>query len=201
MNDNDWAAMKQRFEEIAKNAEYIRRGEVDIWYDKAGHFCDVIWLTAMTFFTSTENQEVMSLIDDDNNLYGFKIDPVEWMGDGNGGYTTVNLRSRLGRAEANGHQDSGPDGRNTADGSGEYDSPMEKGIINAKYDNNAHSFDVFWAGGYARYVATANDHIEALVDTSGVLCGFRVINIDRMSDDEHGFASVRLKTRMAVKAV
>ena len=201
MNDNDWEAMKQRLAEIAKNPDYVQPGEVDIWYDKAGHFCDVIWLTAKTFFTSTENKEVMSLIDDENNLYGFKIDPVEWMGDGNDGYTTVNLRSSLGRAEASGDQDSRLDRCNVSDGSEKYGNPMERGIINAKFDNDAHIFEVLWADGDARYVATENDHIVALVNIDGLLCGFRVIDIDRMSDDEHGIASVRLKTGIVVSPV
>lgn len=197
MKESDWEAMKLRLGEIAENACYIQRGEVDIWYDNAGHYCDVIWLTASTFFTKTEHSEVLALIDDDNNLYGFKIDAVEWMGDRNGGYTTVNLISKLGAA---GSQSPSLDGRNVSDGPEDHGSPVEKGIINARYDHNDHSFDVFWAGGDARYVATENDHIEALIDPDGLLCGFRIININRMSDDEHGFASVRLNTRTAVKS-
>ncbi len=192
---NDWEVMKERFEKIAKKVKPIQRGEVGVWYDNAGHYCDVIWLAASAYFTGTEHEEVMALVDDDGNLFGFKIDATEWMGDGNGGYTTVNLRSRLGRTGSK--ELSG--GNATAAACGEYDHSIEKGIINAKYDSRSHCFDVFWASGDTRYIETESSHILAMVDTDGILCGFRVNRIDRLSDDEHGMVNVRLKTRMAVK--
>ena len=37
---------------------------------------------------------------------------------------------------------------------------------------------------------------EPLVGSDGVVCGFKVVNIDRLSEDEHGFAKAFIKARM-----
>ena len=190
---NDWETMKERFKEIAKNVKPIQRGEIGIWYDNAGHYCDVIWLGAHAFFTRSEHEEVMALLDDDDNLFGFKIEATPWFDDGENGYTTINLRTKLDSYKKG--------GRIPFDNENQTDNPIVNGIINVRYDKADYFFDVFWADGDTRYIETENSHILALVDTDGLLCGFRVIHTDWLSDDEHGMVHVRLKTRMAIKAV
>ena len=180
--------MKHRLAEIARNVTPIQPGEVGVWYDNAGGYCDVIWFGGFAFFAATEHQQVMALTDDDNNLHGFKIDAVASMGK-DGGYTTVSLRYEPDPTDANGRRKSGTS-----------DSPVSKGIIKARYNRDSHSFDVVWADGGSRYVETESSHILAAVNPDGTLCGFRVIRTDLLGNDAGGMAHARLKVKMAVTA-
>ena len=175
---SDWETMKHRFAEIARDVAPIQPGEVGVWYDNAGGYCDVNWSSGSAFFAGTEHENVKALTDDDGNLHGFKIDAVERMGN-NGDYTIVNLRN----------------GQGPADGGG-----RRKVVIQARYSYDSHSFDVVWSDGGCRYVATENSQILASVNQAGTLCGFRVIRTDLLGKDEHGMAHARLKTRLPVTA-
>ena len=194
---NDWETMKQRFAEIAKDVKPVPRGEVGIWYDNAGRYCDVIWNGAFAFFAGTEHKDVMALTNDAGNLHGFKIDAVDRMGDGNGGYTTVDLRNRPGPKDADGHRNAGTNGQESITDNAGGDNHVAKDVIGARYNHDSHSFDVVWSDRGSRYIETENSHILALVDSYGSLCGFRVIRTDLLGDDEHGIAHARMKTRTA----
>ena len=193
----DWDTMKQRFAEIAKDVKPVPRGEVGIWYDNAGRYCDVIWNGAFAFFAGTEHKNVMALTNDAGNLHGFKIDAVERMGDGNGGYTTVNLRNRPGPKDADGRRNAGINGQESIADNAGGDSDVAKNVISARYNHDSHSFDVVWSDRGSKYVETESSHILALVDSDESLCGFRVIRTNLLGDDEHGIAHARVKTRTA----
>ena len=180
--------MKLRLAEIAKDVVPIQHGEVGVWYDNAGGYCDVIWSSGFAFFAATEHQNVMALTDDDNNLHGFKIDAVESMGK-DGGYTVVSLRNMVKQSAADWRRKFGI-----------VDNPVTRGIIRARYNRDSHSFDVVWADGGSRYVETESGHILAAVNPDGTLCGFRVIRTDRLGNDAGGMAHARLKVKMAVTA-
>ena len=175
---SDWETTKHRFAEIARDVVPVQPGEVGVWYDNAGGYCDVIWGGGFAFFAGTEHENVKALTDNAGNLHGFKIDAVERMGNG-GDYTIVNLRNGPGPADVGGPR---------------------KVVIQARYHHDSHSFDVVWSDGECRYVATENSHILASVNQVGTLCGFRVIHTDLLSNDEHGMAHARLKTRLPVTA-
>ena len=186
----DWGKAKDRFKAIARTASPIQRGEIGIWYDNAGHFCDVIWFSTNSYFSRTEHQDVLALVDDDDNLSGFKVSAVEFMGGDGGQYTAVNLKNRQASSASHdqrNHPSKGPE-------SSEHSVGVE--TINARYDQVSHFFDLFWSSDPTRLVETENGHILAAIDLNDTVCGFRVINIDQLSDNEHGLAYVRLKTRM-----
>ena len=185
---SNWDTMKHRLAEIAKDVAPIHPGEVGVWYDNAGGYCDVIWFGGFAFFAATEHNQVMALTDDDNNLHGFKIDAVASMGD-NGDYATVALRYGPGPTDANVRRKSGI-----------IDNPVTKGIIKARYNRDSHSFDVVWADGGSRYVETESRHILAAVNADGTLCGFRVIRTDLLGNDAGGMAHARLKVKMTAPA-
>ncbi len=189
---SDWETMKDRFEEIAKKVKPIQCGEVGIWYDNAGHYCDVIWLTTNAYFHPTDHKEVMALVDLDDNLFGFKVDATPWFDNVKNAYTTINLRTKLvsyRRVDTS-----------IFDTEKQPDNPIAKGVINVRYDSAEHSFDVFWLNTDRRYIETENRHLLGAVDSNGILCGFKVINIDQLSDDEYGLVNARLKTKMTEKA-
>lgn len=185
---SDWAKMKHRLAEIAKDVEPIHPGEVGVWYDNAGGYCDVIWFSGLAFFAATEHDNVMALTDDDHNLHGFKIDAVASMGQ-DGGYTVVPLRNIVKQSAADWRRKSGIG-----------DNPVSKGIIKAKYNRDSHSFDIVWADDGSRYVETESRYILAAVNPDGTLCGFRVIRTDRLGNDADGMAHARLKVKMAMAA-
>ena len=188
---NNRESLKELFAASAEKINFIQWGEVDIWYDNAGHYCDVIWLSTSAYFDDTEHPEVMALVDNAHNLYGFKIDCTIWMGDAAGGYTAVDLRSRLQPAA---------DAVAAAAEAAATDGVVVPGVIRARYDHEAHSFEVRWGGDDAPLTATDTPHILAAADAEGRLCGFRVINIDQLSDDEFGMAHTRLPVRLAARA-
>ena len=181
---NNRESLKELFAASAEKINYIQWGEVDIWYDNAGHYCDVIWLSTSAYFDDTEHPEVMALVDRAHNLYGFKIDCTIWMGDAAGGYTAVDLRSRLQPAS----ETVAPEG------------VVVPGVIRARYDHDCHSFEVRWGAGDAPLTATDNPHILAAAEADGRLCGFQVIDIDQLSDDEFGLAHTRLPVRITADA-
>ena len=185
---SDWETMKHRLAEIAKDVEPIQPGEVGVWYDNAGGYCDVIWFSGLAFFAATEHENVMALTDDDGKLHGFKIDAVESMGK-DGGYTIVSLRDMVKQSVGDWRRKFGI-----------VDNPVTRGIIRARYNRDSHSFDVVWTDGDSRYVETESSHILAAVNPDGTLCGFRVIRIDLLGKDESGMAHARLKVKMAVPA-
>ena len=51
----------------------IRR--VNVWYDKAGDYLDVHWVSG-SYFTLTDNDQVMVLMDRAGNRCGFKVSAV-----------------------------------------------------------------------------------------------------------------------------
>ena len=181
----------ERLKLIAKQVKPIQQGEVYVWYDNAGHYCDVIWLTASTFFTKTEHPEVMALVDSEDNLFGFKVATIPWFDDGEDGYTTVNLRRKLSSY----NEGSIP----KFDTEKQPDNPIVSGVVSIRYSKARHFLDLFWANGDFHYAETESEHILARVNNAGVLCGLKVVNIDQMSDDEQGFAHARLKALMPVE--
>ena len=48
--------------------------KITIWYDKAGNYLDVFWVSkAGNFFTPTADDRVEVLVDDAGNLSGFMV--------------------------------------------------------------------------------------------------------------------------------
>ena len=50
--------------------------KVNVWLDKEGNFLDVTWGFGNTYYTSTEDNRVMVLVDSEGNIQGFKIDDI-----------------------------------------------------------------------------------------------------------------------------
>jgi hypothetical protein len=50
------------------------RTRVNVWYDKEGDYLDVTWGRGNTYYTATEDEHVMALVDMEGNIQGFKID-------------------------------------------------------------------------------------------------------------------------------
>ena len=132
---------------------------------------------------------MLALVDSEDNLFGFKVDATPWFDDGEDGYTTVNLRSKLASYKEGGIL--------KFDTDKQLNNPIVNGVINIRYSKTGHFFDLFWADGDFRYVETESEHILARVNNAGVLCGFKVVNIDRLTDDEHGFVKTFIDARTA----
>ena len=61
--------------------EQIRR--INVWYDKAGDYLDVHWVSG-SYFTLTDNDQVMVLLDRAGNRCGFKVSAVSKLAAGEG---------------------------------------------------------------------------------------------------------------------
>ena len=48
---------------------------IKVWYDKAGDYLDVHWVSG-SYFTLTDNDQVMVLVDRAGNRCGFKVSAV-----------------------------------------------------------------------------------------------------------------------------
>ena len=65
--------------------------------------------------------------------------------------------------------------------------------ISVRFDEAGDCFDVIWATKpEARYTATADDRVLALVDGEGNLCGFKVSGLSKIDAGESGFVNVDL---------
>lgn len=49
------------------------RARVNVWYDEEGDYLDVTWGSGNTYYTDTEDDRVLALVDTDGNIQGFKI--------------------------------------------------------------------------------------------------------------------------------
>ena len=49
--------------------------KIKVWYDKAGDYLDVHWVSG-SYFTLTDNDQVMVLVDRAGNRCGFKVSAV-----------------------------------------------------------------------------------------------------------------------------
>ena len=186
-----------------KGIRCLEDGIIKVWYDNAGHYCDVIWPGNNTYPQETECDAVLAKVDSEYNICGFTILDIELISEGHHGHTAINLKSRLDPKEnsihrigrTNGQDINGFTGKGRRNG-----NPFENGIINVRYDSASHYCDFFWAGGNTHYVQTESEHALALTDEKGVLCGFRIINTDRLGDGEHSYVELDLKTRTEIKA-
>lgn len=172
----------------------LEQGLISVWYDNTGYFCEVFWVRGLTYFTGCEHKEVLPMVDLKENLCGFMIHGVEWISDGVDGYVTVNLKSDLpiktSEVDRNGQR------KNSA-ASADRHNPIEQGIIQVRFDREAHYCEVIWSDGGISFVSTESEFILALTDADGVLCGFRVINTDVLAENPEGMVSAELKTRTA----
>ena len=50
------------------------RASVNVWYDEEGDYLDVTWGSGNTYYTRTDDDRVMALVDLEGNIQGFKID-------------------------------------------------------------------------------------------------------------------------------
>ena len=170
----------------------LEQGLISVWYDNTGYLCEAIWVKGLTYFTSCEHKEVLPMVDLKENLCGFMIHGVEWISDGLDGYVTVNLKSDLpiktNDIDLNGQR------KNSAARAYRH-NPIEQGIIQVRFDREAHYCEVVWGDSGISFAPTESEFILALVDADGVLCGFRVINTDCLAKNPEGMVSAELKTR------
>lgn len=47
--------------------------KVKLWYDQEGDYMEVIWDTKPGYFTATEDDRVMVMVDTEGNVQGFHI--------------------------------------------------------------------------------------------------------------------------------
>ena len=50
--------------------------KVNLWYDAAGDYLDVSWGTGNGYYTATDDDRVLALVDLQGQVLGFKIDGV-----------------------------------------------------------------------------------------------------------------------------
>ena len=171
------------------------KGIVKVFYDNDGYLLEVIWFNGYSYFDETDHEDILVMVAMDEDAFGFMVHDADWISEDTEGYVTVNLKSRLEKY-ANG---TSPSGQGTAIAESEWHyNPIERGIINLRYDREAHYCDVFWADGGAGYIETENDNLLALVDNGGILNGFRIINTDGLKENPRGVLSAELKIKMEI---
>ena len=168
------------------------KGIIKVSYDNDGYMLKVIWFSGYSSYEGTEHDDVLVMESRDGSAYGFMIHDVDRITDGVDGYVTVNLKSDLEKyanaAHLNG-QDAGDDWQY---------NPIERGIIHIRYDRDQHYCHVFWADGATCDAETDNENVLASFNEEGVLCGFRIINTDKVRENPQGWVDANLKIRMDV---
>ena len=77
---------------------------INVWFSKAGGILDVTWAFGNTYYTDTENEHVMALVDMDGNICGFKISVVNIIDGMESGVINVDLSTAdLSQAEPTAH--------------------------------------------------------------------------------------------------
>ena len=168
------------------------KGIIKVSYDNDGYMLEVIWFSGYSSFEGTEHEDVLVMVAMDNDAFGFMIHDVDWITDGVDGYVTVNLKSDLEKYANAAHL-------NGQDTGGEWQyNPIERGIINIRYDREKHYCHVFWADGAVYTTETDNENVLASFNEDGILCGFRIINTDKVRENPRGWVDADLKIKMDV---
>ena len=178
-----------------KDVNLLEQGIIRVSYDNGGYMLEVIWSYGYSSFEGTEHDDVLVMVAMDGDAYGFMIHDVDWISDGVDGYVTVNLKSDLEKyatAESPNGQDTESEWRY---------NPIERGIINIRYDRDQHYCHVFWADGATSDVGTDNENVMASFDEEGILCGFRIINTDQIKENPMGWVDAELQIKMDVPVV
>ncbi len=173
-----------------KDVNLLEKGIIKVSYDNDGYMLEVIWFSGYSYFDGTEHEDVLVMVAMDDDAFGFMIHGVEWITDGVDGYVTVNLKSDLEKyanaASPNG-QDAGDEWRY---------NPIERGVINIRYDRDRNYCHVFWANGATYVTGTNNENVLASFNGDGILCGFRIINTDKVRENPRGWVDAELQIKM-----
>lgn len=175
-----------------KDVNLLEKGILKVSYDNDGYMLEVIWFSGYSYFDGTERDEVLVMVAMDGDAFGFMIHGVEWISDGVDGYVTVNLKSDLEKYANTAHL-------NRPESGGEWQyNPIEQGIIHIRYDREKHYCHVFWADGAAYTTGTNNENVLASFNEGGILCGFRIINTDKVRENPRGWVDAELQIKMNV---
>lgn len=170
------------------------RGIIKVSYDNDGYMLKVIWFSGYSSYEGTEHDDVLVMESRDGDAFGFMIHDVDWISDGVDGYVTVNLKSDLEKyanaASPNG-QDAGEEWQY---------NPIERGIIHIRYDRDENYCHVYWANGATCEAETDNENVLAYFNEGGVLCGFRIINTDKVRENPIGWVDANLKIRTDISS-
>ena len=167
-------------------------GRIMVSYDNDGYMLEVLWAKGYSYFDGTEHDDVLVMVAMDDDAFGFMIHGVEWITDGVDGYVTVNLKSDLEKYASA----ASPNGQDAGEG-WQY-NPIEQGIIHIRYDRDENYCHVFWADAAACDAETDNENVLASFNEEGILCGFRIINTDKVRENPMGWVDANLKIRMDV---
>ena len=168
------------------------KGIIRVSYDNDGYMLKVFWSNGYSSFEGTEHDDVLVMVAMDGDAFGFMIHDVDWITDGTDGYVTVNLKSDLEKYA----NPASPDGQ---DAGGEWrHNPIERGIINIRYDRDRHYCHVFWADGATYDTGTNNENVLASFNEEGILCGFRIINTDKVRENPRGWVDAELQIKMDI---
>ena len=167
-------------------------GRIMVSYDNDGYMLEVLWAKGYSYFDGTEHDDVLVMVAMDDDAYGFMIHDVDRITDGVDGYVTVNLKSDLEKYA------NAPSQNGQHSGEGWRYNPIERGIIHIRYDRNENYCHVYWADAAACDAETDNENVLASFNEEGILCGFRIINTDKVRENSGpiGWVDANLQIRM-----
>ena len=168
------------------------KGIIKVSYDNDGYMLKVIWFSGYSSYEGTEHEDVLVMESRNGGAFGFMIHDVDHITDGVDGYVTVNLKSDLEKYANTAHL-------NGQDAGGDWQyNPIEQGIIHIRYDRDENYCHVFWADGATCDAETDNENVLASFNEEGILCGFRIINTDKVRENPMGWVDANLKIKMDV---
>ena len=170
------------------------KGIIRVSYDNDGYMLKVFWSNGYSSFEGTEHDDVLVMVAMEGDAFGFMIHDVDWITDGMDGYVTVNLKSDLekyAKAVSSNGQDTNGEWRY---------NPIDLGIINIRYDRDQNYCHVFWADGATYITETNNKNVLASFNEECNLCGFRIINTDKVKENPRGWVDTELQINIDVPA-
>ena len=186
---------------------------INIWYDNAGHYLDVFWVSkAGNYFMPTSNERVDVLVDDDRNLSGFMVWGVTRVKEGeivNLELTPVEPELTLQPEPAAALELTPVEPELTLQTEPaaalattqlvhvhpivQAGSTVEIKNISIHADKAGDYFEVYWAAKLnTDYTSTGDDRVQALRDAAGNILGFKITGISLMGEGEKDFINVDL---------
>ena len=161
---------------------------INVWYDNAWPHLEVVWLIDYGYFAPTKDDRLDVRVDCDGNVLGFMLTGIRHL---KGETFTGSLRQVAVDEKTSRALHDRPIGSPLV-AIPEWCGASFNNGIHFQADESGDCLEVRWGMGDGDYTATADARVQALMDSSGNILGFKISGISLMGEGEKDFINVNL---------
>lgn len=161
---------------------------INVWYDNAAPWLEVIWRRECGCFEPTKDDRLDVNMDQEGNVLGFML---------------TGIRHLKGQSLTYSLQQVAVDEKNWK---ALHDKPIGSPYVTLpeycgagatdgiffQADDSGDCIEVRWGDGDGHYASTGDDRVKSLIDSSGNILGFKITGISQMGEGEKDFINIDL---------